>query len=91
MTSLICLLVALAAGFGGSYFAGGKNRNQMSWFWLCLLFPILILLVWAMPPLPRLDAKPHQRVYFQEDWPRVDPEVTGGKEPDAKSPPTPQP
>lgn len=70
MMILLWIFVALVAGFIGSYVAGGKNRNQMTWFWLCALFPFMVLIILVLPALASLDSKPHQKVYFQEDWPK---------------------
>ncbi|MBI4688547.1 MAG: zinc ribbon domain-containing protein [Nitrospirae bacterium] len=45
------VLLLIIAGIAGSIIAGRKGRSPIGWFILCALFPLLIIVIAALPPL----------------------------------------
>ena len=55
MSFFVYLIIVVVIGIAAGYLAERKSRNHIGWFFLCLLIPICILILLALPekqPLP---------------------------------------
>ena len=52
---MLFLIIALIFGALGAVISGNKGRNQIIWFILCFLFPLISLIILAL--LPNLSER----------------------------------
>ncbi len=45
------LILQIIAGIVGAMIANKKGRNYFLWFFLCLAFPVLVLIIFILPPI----------------------------------------